>query len=60
MGPTSTPTIGSATPDKYIATTFAETLILKRKIVERWQDIKRNAQVLLELIRDYWIVIEDE
>lgn len=30
----------------------AEALILERKIVERSQDIKRNTQVLLELIRD--------
>lgn len=30
----------------------AEALILDRKIVERPQDIKRNTQVLLELIRD--------
>ncbi|PSS07107.1 hypothetical protein M430DRAFT_192859 [Amorphotheca resinae ATCC 22711] len=30
----------------------AEALILERKIVERPQDIKRNTQVLLELIRD--------
>jgi len=30
----------------------AEALILERKIVERPQDIKRNSQVLLELIRD--------
>jgi len=30
----------------------AEALILERKIVERTQDIKRNTQVLLELIRD--------
>jgi hypothetical protein len=30
----------------------AEALILERKIVDRTQDIKRNTQVLLELIRD--------
>lgn len=30
----------------------AEALILQRKIVDRPQDIKRNTQVLLELIRD--------
>lgn len=30
----------------------AEALILERKIVERAQDIKRNSQVLMELIRD--------
>lgn len=30
----------------------AEALILERKIVERAQDIKRNTQVLLELIKD--------
>ena len=30
----------------------AEALLLERKIVERWQDIKKNTQVLLELIKD--------
>jgi hypothetical protein len=30
----------------------AEALILERKVVERWQDIKKNTQVLLELIKD--------
>jgi hypothetical protein len=30
----------------------AEALIMERKIVERPQDIKRNTQVLLELIKD--------
>lgn len=38
----------------------AEALILKRKIVERPQDIKRNAQVLLDLIREDGAAEEDE
>jgi len=38
----------------------AEALILEKKIVERSQDIKKNAQVLLELIRDYGMVMEDD
>jgi hypothetical protein len=38
----------------------AEALILDRKIVERQQDIKRNAQVMLELIREDGAAMEDE
>ncbi|KAI4870477.1 hypothetical protein F4820DRAFT_258000 [Hypoxylon rubiginosum] len=38
----------------------AEALILDRMIVERPQDIKRNAQVLLELIREDGAAEEDE
>lgn len=38
----------------------AEAMILDRKIVERSSDIKRNAQVMLELIRDDGIEEEDE
>lgn len=38
----------------------AEALILDRKIVERPQDIKRNAQVMLELIREDGAAEEDE
>ncbi|OTA54333.1 hypothetical protein K449DRAFT_338857 [Hypoxylon sp. EC38] len=38
----------------------AEALILDRKIVERPQDIKRNAQVMMELIREDGAVEEDE
>ncbi|TDZ28182.1 hypothetical protein CTRI78_v012115 [Colletotrichum trifolii] len=38
----------------------AEALILERGIVERPQDIKRNAQVMLELIRDDGMDEEDE
>lgn len=38
----------------------AEAMILQRKIVERPQDIKRNAQVLLELIREDGAAEEDE
>ncbi|KAJ9157815.1 F-box domain-containing protein [Pleurostoma richardsiae] len=38
----------------------AEALILDRKIVERPIDIKRNAQVMLELIREDGIAEEDE
>lgn len=37
----------------------AEALILDRKIVERPTDIKRNAQVMLELIKEDGIVEED-
>ncbi|KAI2616554.1 hypothetical protein GGR54DRAFT_631684 [Hypoxylon sp. NC1633] len=38
----------------------AEALILDRQIVERPQDIKRNAQVMLELIREDGAAEEDE
>ncbi|GKT48396.1 uncharacterized protein ColSpa_08577 [Colletotrichum spaethianum] len=38
----------------------AEALILERGVVERTQDIKRNAQVMLELIRDDGMDEEDE
>lgn len=38
----------------------AEALILDKKIVERPQDIKRNAQVMLELIREDGAAMEDE
>jgi hypothetical protein len=38
----------------------AEALILERKIVERPQDIKRNAQVMLDLIREDGAAEEDE
>jgi len=38
----------------------AETLILDRKIVQRSQDILRNAQVMLELIREDGLEEEDE
>ncbi|RFU29999.1 hypothetical protein B7463_g6331, partial [Scytalidium lignicola] len=38
----------------------AEALILERKIVERPQDIKRNTQVLLDLIRDDGTVVADD
>ncbi|KAI1137946.1 hypothetical protein F5Y05DRAFT_66471 [Hypoxylon sp. FL0543] len=38
----------------------AEALILDRKIVERPQDIKRNASVMLELIREDGAAEEDE
>lgn len=38
----------------------AEAIILDRKIVERSADIKRNAQVMLELIKDDGIEDEDE
>jgi hypothetical protein len=40
--------------------TTAEALILDRKIVERTQDIKRNQQVLLDLIREEGFDEEDE
>ncbi|EMR67696.1 putative frp1-like protein [Eutypa lata UCREL1] len=38
----------------------AEALILERNIVDRPQDIKRNAQVLLDLIREDGAAEEDE
>lgn len=38
----------------------AEAVILDRKVVERPQDIKRNAQVMLDLIKDDGIEEEDE
>lgn len=38
----------------------AESLIMNRRIVERPQDIKRNAQVMLELIREDGSAMEDE
>src|SRR5690606_36356349 len=38
----------------------AEALILDRKIVQRSQDILRNAQVMLELIREDGLEEEDE
>jgi len=38
----------------------AEALILERKIVERPQDIRRNAQVMLELIREDVAAEEEE
>ncbi|OLN94227.1 hypothetical protein CCHL11_02900 [Colletotrichum chlorophyti] len=38
----------------------AEAMILDRGVVERTQDIKRNAQVMLELIREDGIDEEDE
>lgn len=40
--------------------TTAEALILNRKIVERPQDILRNAQVMLDLIREDGVEEEDE
>ncbi|KIH90422.1 hypothetical protein SPBR_01104 [Sporothrix brasiliensis 5110] len=38
----------------------AEALILERKIVEKQSDIRRNAQVMLELIREDGFAEEDE
>lgn len=43
-----------------IWSTTAEALILDRKIVGRPQDIKRNAQVMLDLIKDDGVDEEDE
>lgn len=40
--------------------TTAEALILDRKIVQRTQDIKRNQQVMLDLIRHDGLAEEDE
>ncbi|KAI0136264.1 F-box domain-containing protein [Xylariales sp. AK1849] len=38
----------------------AEAVILDRKVVERPQDIKRNAQVMLDLVREDGAALEDE
>ena len=43
-----------------IWSTTAEALILDRNIVDRPQDIKRNAQVMLDLIKDDGLCEEDE
>ncbi|KAM5356294.1 hypothetical protein ACJ41O_002940 [Fusarium nematophilum] len=40
--------------------TTAEALILERRVVERPQDIKRNQQVMLDLIREDGVDEEDE
>ncbi|EMT66742.1 hypothetical protein IWW34DRAFT_170153 [Fusarium oxysporum f. sp. albedinis] len=40
--------------------TTAEALILQRRVVERPQDIKRNQQVMLDLISEDGLVEEDE
>jgi hypothetical protein len=40
--------------------TTAEALVLQRQIVERPQDIKRNQQVMLDLIREDGLDEEDE
>ena len=40
--------------------TTAESLILDRKIVERSSDIRRNAQVMLELVREDTVDEDDE
>lgn len=45
---------------QHIWTMTAETLVLKRGIVGRPQDIKRNQQVMLDLIREDGIDEEDE
>lgn len=45
---------------QHIWSTTAEALILDRNIVDRPQDIKRNAQVMLDLIKDDGIDEEDE
>ncbi|RQM06106.1 hypothetical protein DH86_00003351 [Scytalidium sp. 3C] len=47
-------------PLQHIWLLTAEALILERKIVERPQDIKRNTQVLLDLIRDDGTVVTDD
>ncbi|TAQ83575.1 hypothetical protein B7494_g8095 [Chlorociboria aeruginascens] len=56
MGPLSQDQLQLILPDLQPLTSIwlvtAEALILQRKIVERAQDIKRNHQVLLDLIRD--------
>lgn len=64
MGPLSRENLRLVVPDlpvlQQIWLPTAEALILERKIVERPQDIKRNAQVLLELIREDGAAEEDE
>jgi len=45
---------------QHIWSTTAEALILDRRIVDRPQSIKRNAQVMLDLIKDDGIDEEDE
>jgi hypothetical protein len=56
MSPLSKETLQNILPDLQHLTNIwvntAEALILERKIVERPQDIKRNSQVLLELIKE--------
>lgn len=64
MGPLSRDHLRMIVPDvpllKEIWLPTAEAVILERKIVERPQDIKRNAQVLLDLIREDGAAEEDE
>lgn len=64
MAPLSKPQLSSLLSDmptlQQIWLTTAEALILDRKIVERPIDIKRNAQVMLELIREDGFEEEDE
>jgi len=64
MGPLSRDHLRLLIPDlpvlQKLWLTTAEALILDKKIVDRPTDIKRNAQVMLELIREDGIVEEDE
>ncbi|KAI5862670.1 hypothetical protein GGS23DRAFT_86572 [Durotheca rogersii] len=64
MGPLSREHLKAVLPDlptlHQIWLPTAEALILERKIVERPQDIKRNAQVMLDLIREDGAAEEDE
>ncbi|TPX17409.1 uncharacterized protein E0L32_003052 [Thyridium curvatum] len=64
MGPLPQETLDLLVPDlpvlQQMWLTTAEALILERKIVERPADIKKNAQVMLDLIREDGIADEDE
>lgn len=64
MGPLPREQSRLVTPDvpilQHIWAPAAESLIMSRRIVERPQDIKRNAQVMLELIREDGAAMEDE
>ena len=64
MGPLSRENLRLVVPDlpvlQQIWLPTAEALILERKIVKAPQDIKRNAQVLLDLIREDGAAEEDE
>ncbi len=64
MGPLSREYVRLVIPDlpvlQQLWLTTAEALILDRKIVERASDIRRNAQVMLGLIREEDMSEEDE
>ncbi len=64
MGPLSRDDLRLLIPDlpvlQQLWVVTAEALILEKKIVERASDIRRNAHVLLELIREEGVAEEDE